>query len=295
MAEEPNWFAEPPLRGFRQAYRVGDCLVREDTAFQSLEILQSEALGRMLVLNGAIQTTELDEFIYHEMLALVPLLTHPSPRKAAIVGGGDGGTLRRVVGCPTVEAAYQIELDPRVTQACLEHIPSVSAGAVSHPAARVVYGDGARFMADSAETFDVILIDSTDPIGPAEVLFSEGFYRDVFARLSSDGVMATQSGSPLLMHEELLLARQRMAAVFGEAHTYCACVPSYPGVLWSFTLCSKGRSPLDVPVSEIEARLASWGERPHYYTPALHSASFALPAFLRDSLAGPHPIDLFPA
>lgn len=283
-SDNPAWFAEPPLRGFQQRFRTTRRLFRQVSQHQTIEIYETVPFGRMLVLDGAVQTTEKDEFIYHEMLALVPMLTHGDPRRVAVIGGGDGGTLRRVLQFPTVEEAFQIELDPQVADACQQYLPSVSAGALADPRARIIFGDGARFLSDTAERFDVILVDSTDPIGPAEILFSEQFYLDAYKALSEDGVLVTQSGSPLLMADELRRAVENIRQVFGLVRTYLAFVPSYPGVVWSFTLASKGRDPLDVPRGELLGRLQACSVQTAYYTPDVHFASFALPRFLAAGL-----------
>lgn len=280
MSEDPAWFAEPPLWGVEQRFKIRSRLFRQVSPYQTVEIYDTEPFGRMLVLDGAVQTTEKDEFIYHEMLALVPMLTHPAPRRVAIIGGGDGGTLRRVLQFGTVEEVWQVELDPLVTDTCQKYLPTISAGSFLDKRARVRFADGARFLREAQTAFDVILVDSTDPVGAAEVLFSEQFYRDARRALTCEGILVTQSGSPLLMGEELERALSNIGKVFGLVRTYLASVPSYPGVLWSFTLASNVHDPLRVPRDELVRRLDALDVLPDYYTPDVHFAGFALPRFL---------------
>lgn len=290
--DDSSWFAEPPFSGFQQRFQIRSRLFRHMSPYQTIEIYDTVPFGRMLVLNGAAQTTEKDEFIYHEMLSLVPMLTHANPRRVAVIGGGDGGTLRRVLCFPTVQEVWQVELDQAVTDACQQYLAAISAGAFSDERVRLHFGDGARFLRDKTEWFDVILIDSTDPIGPAEALFSASFYEDVQRALTSDGVMATQSGSPLLMAGELRRAVHNIEAAFGLVRPYLASVPSYPGVLWSFTLASKGRDPLRISRAAAARRLRAASIQPLYYNLDVHFASFALPSFLTSYLEHGRTVEL---
>lgn len=289
MSQEPAWFAEPPLRGLEQRFETRSRLFRQKSQYQTIEIYDTVPFGRMLVLDGAVQTTERDEFIYHEMLALVPMLTHPAPRRVAIIGGGDGGSLRRVLQFGTVEEVWQVELDPLVADTCQKYLPTISAGSFSDRRARVRFTDGARFLTEWRDAFDVILVDCTDPVGAAEVLFSEQFYLDASKALTREGILVTQSGSPWLMGDELERALDNVGKVFGLVRTYLASVPSYPGVLWSFTLASNVHDPLRVPRDELARRLDDLNVLPDYYTVDVHFASFALPRFLSERFKEPAP------
>jgi spermidine synthase len=249
------------------------------SAFQRVEIIDTVPFGRALVLDDALQTTEADELLYHEPLVQIPLLAHPHPRRVLIVGGGDGGALRHALMHDTVERAVQVEIDRMVVDACLEWLPSLSGGAFDDPRAELVIGDGLAYLRDVSKPFDVILVDSTDPVGPAEGLISEEFYRLAAGALASDGIFAMQTGSPLLMRDELDAAAERMRHVFPIVKTYLGHVPSYPGVLWSWTA---GSSKLDPSVPR---RTAPPGLR--YYTPDVHRAAFALPPYLQPSEPAP--------
>ncbi|MFN8532845.1 MAG: polyamine aminopropyltransferase [Dehalococcoidia bacterium] len=277
-----HWFAEAPLQGFRQGYQVQREIYQGRSSYQSIQVLETELLGRTLILEGAIQTSTVDEHIYHEMLVHPALAALPNPRTVLVIGGGDGGALRRVLEHQTVERAVQVELDRAVVDICRKYLPEIAGGAFDNPRAELVIGDGARYLAETTERFDVILIDSTDPIGPAEVLFGEPFYRAAYRALSDDGVLVTQSGSPLLMGAELGKAARQLGLVFPVVKPYLTSIPSYPGVIWSFLSGAKRRDLEAVPVEDLVRRMEGIGTR--YYTPAIHQAAFALPADLARSM-----------
>jgi len=276
---EGDWYFETERRGFAQGVRVRERLLRTTTQFQQLEIIETEAFGRALVLDRALQTSEGDEFMYHEMLVHVPLMTHPDPRRVLIIGGGDGGTLRRVLEHRGTEPT-QVEIDGGVIDACKQYLPSVSAGALDDPRARVLVQDGIPFMRENAGTFDVVIVDSTDPIGPAVQLFEAPFYRDVARSLADGGLMVAQSSSPLFMRDELRQQAAHLREVFPIVRTYVGCVPTYPGTLWSYTIGSKRHDPLAVTRDAIKQRLADNGIGTRYYDPDVHHAAFALPPFV---------------
>ena len=267
-----RWFAEPARGGFEQRIELRGRLWVGQSAYQRIEILDTVPFGRALVLDGAIQTTEADEFCYHELLVHVPMLAHPQPRRVLVIGGGDGGCLRQVL-LHDVERAVQVEIDELVLRACREWLPGLAAGAFDDARASLVVGDGVAFLRDADEPFDVIVVDSTDPVGPAAELISEAFFQLAASALTANGILAIQSGSPLLMPEELRLAAGRIGNVFPTAATYLGHVPAYPGVLWSYTIGSKELDPRE------PRRPVPPGTR--YYTAELHRAAFALPGYLQ--------------
>jgi spermidine synthase len=278
VAVGARYFAEVARSGFQQRFRLRASLWQGRSELQQVEVVDTVPFGRALVLDGALQTTEADEFLYHEPLVQVPLLAHPDPWRVLIVGGGDGGALHHVLLHDTVERAVQVEIDELVVAACREWLPGLAAGAFDDPRAELIIGDGLAYLRDVSEPFDVILVDSTDPVGPAEGLISEELYQLASRALTEDGIFVMQTGSPLLMRDELELAAGRMRAVFPIVATYLGHVPSYPGVLWSWTAASKTLDP------RVPRRSPPPGLR--YYTPDVHRAAFALPPYLAPDAAG---------
>lgn len=283
---EGDWYFETERSGFAQGLRVRERIVQQTTGFQQLEVVDTDPFGRVLILDDALQISEYDEFMYHEMIVHVPLMTHPRPERVLIVGGGDGGTLRRAIEHPNVQAV-QVEIDEAVITACKEHIPSISAGVFDHPRARVVIGDGVAFMRGSPGQFDVVIVDSTDPIGPAVGLFGVPFYRDVAAALAADGLLVAQSSSPIFMAGELRQQVESLREVFPIVRTYLGIVVGYPGSLWSYTIGSKQHDPLTVDRATISQRLATGAIETRYYTPDVHYAAFVLPPFVAEIVAPP--------
>jgi spermidine synthase len=199
------------------------------------------------------------------------------------VGGGDGGCLRRVLEHP-VQEVVQVEIDADVVDTCLRWLPDISAGAYDDPRASLVIEDAMRYLDRPGPAFDAILVDSTDPVGAATPLFSERFYQAARRRLTPDGILVTQSGSPLLMLAELRRVADLLRGAFRHVATYLAPVPSYPGVLWSFCASSQGGNPVGVPSSTIRRRLDRRGIRTSYLTPSVQRAAFELPRYLRGAL-----------
>ncbi|WP_334110119.1 polyamine aminopropyltransferase [Thermodesulfitimonas autotrophica] len=271
------WYTEDQNNILRFSYRVNQSLHVEKTPFQHLAVLDTVGFGRMLVLDGIVQTTVWDEFIYHEMIAHVPLNTHPNPKKVLIIGGGDGGTAREVVRHPRVEKAVMVEIDERVVAAAREYLPELS-GELDNPKLDLRFTDGIKHVAASRNEYDVVIIDSTDPVGPAVGLFSREFYGQVYQALKEDGLFVAQTESPLFNTDVLARICKDVGAIFPVVRTYLACVPSYPGGLWSFTLGSKKYDPLEVKPEIIPA--LSY----RYYNLQVHRAAFALPQFLKEAL-----------
>lgn len=276
-------FAEPFRLGWQQNILIKSILYDGRSAFQHIQVLDTVPFGRMLVLDDACQTSVVDEYIYHEMLVHVPMMAHPDPCRALIIGGGDGGALRRVLQYPAVKATM-VEIDADVVRVSREFTPSIAGDAFENPRAEVFIDDGVKYLHESTEHFDVILVDSTDPVGPAVELFGESFYRDAARAIGDNGIIVTQSGSPLVMMAELIDAVHLMRRVFPIVRTYICSIPLYPGVLWSFTAASNTIDPANVDAGEIAARLHRNGQPTGWYTPAIHKAAFALPNFIGNAL-----------
>lgn len=273
-------YGEPAAVGFSYAFD-GELLHSEKSDFQRIEVYANPTFGNVLVLDGLTQTTETDEFIYHEMLVHVPLVAHPEPRRVLVIGGGDGGTLRRVLEHPTVEHAVMVEIDGRVIDVCREFMPSIAGGALDDPRAEVIVGDGAAYVHDPGEPFDAILIDSSDPVGPGVVLFTPDFYAAAGRRLGSGGVLAAQSGGAFFLQAEVNMAHRNAATAFDDVRTYLAAVPTYPGTLWSFVLAGER---LEIDAASARERATKRGLTARCWTPDVHAACFALPGFVAEIL-----------
>lgn len=283
-------FAEPFRHGWQQTVQVREILYDGQSDFQHVQVLETVPFGRMLVLDDACQTSEVEEYVYHEMLVHVPMMAHPDPKRVLVIGGGDGGALRRVLQHP-VEKATMVEIDGDVVRVSRELLPSIAGDAFENPRGELIIGDGVKYLRETEEHFDVILVDSTDPVGPAVDLFGESFYQDAKRAIGDNGIIVTQSGSPLVMLDELKDAVNLMRRVFPIVRTYICSIPIYPGVLWSFTAASTTIDPSVVNPAAIAARLQANGQPTGWYTPAIHTAAFALPNFLAATLGMQSPHD----
>ena len=246
--------------------------------FQKIEVVQSLDFGKMLVLDGVINLTERDEFVYHEMLAHVPLFSHPDPQQILIVGGGDGGTAREVVKHKGIKKIQLVEIDGEVISVSKRYFPSL-ARALDHPQVNVLVMDALRYLKDTEETFDVILIDSTDPvIEQSGGLFTVSFYKDCLNALTERGILAAQVGDIGFETNLVLGVFSKLKAVFPVARIYCAPVPSYTIVPYGFAFCSKTIHPeMDPALSRFDKSFQT-----RYYNPQIHQAAFALPEHLRE-------------
>jgi spermidine synthase len=280
-------FSETAWPGYAQAYG-GDLLHGERSPYQRIEIYENPAFGRMLVLDGLVQTSERDEFMYHEMLVHVPLLTHPEPRRVLVIGGGDGGTLRRVLEHPSVERAVMVEIDERVTILCRELMPGIAGAAFDDPRAEVLVADGAAYVREGGDPFDVIVIDSSDPVGPGEILFTTEFYAQVRARLARGGLMAAQSGSPLFQQREVNRTFASVSEAFPDVRLYLGNVAVYPGSLWSYFVAGER---VTIDAAAAEKRAAERGIACRYWSADLHAGAFALPQIVKDVIAPGGPPD----
>lgn len=264
-----DWLIEEQTPSYQTRWRVREVLHEEQTPYQKLQVLELEDFGRALVLDGAVQTTVGDEFIYHEMIAHVPLFTHPHPERVLIIGGGDGGTAREVCRHESVQKVDMVEIDRAVIEACRKHLPEIACG-MDHPKVNLVVGDGIAWVADHADEYDVIIVDSSDPVGPAKGLFNQAFYKNVFRALKADGLFVCQVLSPFFHQSLIRDVYGVVSAIFPITMPYLAVVPTYPSGLHCFMLGSKRHSPLREGV-----RTPAWPTR--WYTPAVHRAAFQLP------------------
>jgi len=247
----------------------------ERSPYQAIAVHETAGHGRLLTLDDMVMLTELDEFVYHDLLAHVPLCVHPRPREVLVVGGGDGGSVREVLRHASVERVVQCEIDERVTRVCQELIPSV-AGRLDDARVELVFADAAAYVKDHPASFDVILVDSSEPIGPAAALFKPSFFHDLAAALRPEGVISCQAESPFYAPEVVRELFGSAREAFSQVHGYYGVVPTYPGGGWVFCMASQTRAPSDVDGE----RAAALGSR--YYSPAIAAGAFALPAFVEE-------------
>ena len=278
-----RWVEETLHRGFRIRLKADRVLFDSEGGHQHLIIIETPEFGRLMMLDGVIQLASKDEFVYHEMMAHVPLFAHGRAKKALIIGGGDGGVLREALRHPELESVTLCEIDRRVIDLCRAHFPEVSAGAYDDPRTRIVIADGTKFVAETDERFDVIMVDSTDPIGPGAVLYTREFYADCRKALAKGGLLTTQNGLPFLQAAELKQSVGYFRELFNDAFAYLATTPTYVGGPMSFGWASDDGELRQHKRRKIERRYAKAGAFPtRYWRPDVHVAAFALPAYVRE-------------
>lgn len=273
-------FSETLHRYWGQFFEVSRTLYSEQTEHQNLVIFDVPELGRVLALDGVVQVCEADEFTYHEMLAHVPLFAKGDARSVLVIGGGDGGLLREVLKHP-LEHVVMVEIDRKVIDLCTQYMPSISAGAFDDPRVELVIADGVRFMAEEERRFDVIVVDSTDPIGPGECLFTEAFYADCARRLTPGGILVTQNGVPFVQPEEVRSTYGKMRTLFADAGFFATAVPTYFGGVMTLAWGTNEPEHRKQPLSTLAERFSAAGIETRYYTPDVHVASFALPRYIQ--------------
>lgn len=267
-----------------QSFAVDKVLFENKTEHQHLIIFENSQWGRVMALDGVIQTTENDEFIYHEALTHTAIFSHPNPKSILIIGGGDGGILREVVKHLFIEQITQVEIDAQVVEMCKTYFPKHSQGAFDDARFELVLGDGVDFVNSTAKKFDVIISDSTDPLGPGEVLFTSRFYEGVKSCLNEGGIFVAQNGVALVQPDEVITTAKRLKPLFSEVGFYQAAVPTYVGGLMNFAWASNEVAPNSVSLAELEQKFASSGIVTDYYNPQVHQAAFALPNYMHSWL-----------
>ena len=308
------WFTENQTDRMRFSVRIRETLFRARTPYQDLLVIDTYEYGRMLVLDGMVMVTDFDEFIYHEMIIHIPMCLHPNPKRVLVIGGGDGGSVREILRHPSVERVVLCEIDEEVINASRKFFPILSKE-LDNPKVEIIIQDAIEYVKkysviaseakqSPTESFDVIIIDSSDPVGPATGLFSLSFFQDVFRCLSPDGVVSAQSESPHLHPNRVRGVYRIMKQLFPHAAVYCAPIPTYPTGYWSFTLGSKrklnlcsviaslapGCDPGEAKQSPLpdwmEARIGALEPQLLYFNRDIQQSAFALPTFLRRWLDG---------
>lgn len=268
------WIKEMQLKNSAMTYKVKETLVREKTKYQDLAIVDTEDFGRMLLLDGIVQTSIKDEFIYHEMITHIPLFTHPNPQNVLVIGGGDGGAIREILKHPSVKKAVMCEIDEDVIKECKKYLPEISS-ALDDERCEIFIGDGIKYVKEYKNEFDVIIVDSTDPFSIAEGLFKGNFYRDIYNALTEDGLFVAQTETPFFLPGTVRKTFKDAKEIFPVTKLFMAGIPTYPGGYWSFTAGSKKYDPSKVDISKIP----DLGYK--YYTPELQRASFVLPRYIQ--------------
>ena len=278
----PNWFTEQhEASGSSIGYRVGGKLADEQTPFQHIEVYATTDWGNLMVIDGCTMLTTRDNFLYHEMMTHPALYTHAAPRNVVIIGGGDGGTLREVLRHPDVESVVQIDIDEQVTRLAEKYFPELCESNAD-PRAKLLFDDGIKHMAEAApDSLDLVIVDSTDPVGPAEGLFNAKFYASCFRALREGGILVQQSESPLVLLDLIQSMHKAMREVgFSTTRTLPFPQPCYPTGWWSCTLARKDGG-LDA-FREHAAAAKPFATR--YYNADMHRAALAQPEFMRDAL-----------
>ena len=279
-----RWFSETLHDGIRFSFEASDVVFEERTEHQHLALIENDAFGRVLLLDEVVQVTTRDEFIYHEMMAHVPILAHGAAKEVLIVGGGDCGMAEEVLKHGTVGRLTQVEIDASVVEFSKTQFAAFNAPVFSDDRFDLVIDDGMKFVAETDRRFDVILIDSTDPIGPGEILFSCAFYEGCRRCLKPGGVLVTQNGVPFLQSDELVSSVSHFTALFADAYAYVIAVPTYIGGHMTLGWATDNADLRRVPVETLTQRFAATGLETRYYTPEVHAAAFALPRYILDDV-----------
>ncbi|MDJ0783936.1 MAG: polyamine aminopropyltransferase [Desulfosarcinaceae bacterium] len=282
-----NKFSETLYDAWEQQLRIDELLYDSETEHQRLIIFRNATFGRVMALDGIVQTTERDEFIYHEMLAHVPILAHGNARQVLIIGGGDGGMLREVCRHRNVAEITQVEIDPRVVDMCRQYLPNHSAGAFDDGRLELVFADGLDYVRTTESRFDVIISDSTDPIGPGESLFSADFYAGCRRCLNPGGALVTQNGVVFIQMDEVVATARHLKRIFDDWHFYSAAVPTYVGGIMAFGWASDNADLRRQPLEVLTQRFAAAAINTRYYTPEVHQAAFALPRYMLAAINAP--------
>lgn len=272
-----TWVTEEQTKDVRLSCRIKETLYTGKSEFQDIAVVDSEQYGRMLVLDGVFQTSTYDEFIYHEMIAHVPLFIHPNPQKVLIIGGGDGGSAREVLKHDTVETLEMVEIDGLVVELCKKYLPTISKILIEgHPKFTLKIADGIRHIKESKHLYDVIIVDCSDPVGPGQGLFTAAFYQDVYAALKEDGLFVQQTESPFFHRELITYIYKEINNLFPIAEIYTANIPLYPSGYHCFTIGSKKYNPLTVDTSKLRS-IAT-----RYHNKDLQRSCFILPNFVAE-------------
>ena len=276
------WFSDIHTDGVKLSIRIEEQLFSAQSEVQRIDVLESKDFGKILVVDGDLMLTERDEFIYHEMITHVPMAVHPKVRDVLVIGAGDGGVIRELTRYPEIEHIDMAEIDPLVVEVCRKYLPK-TACRLDDPRLSIYYEDGVRFVRSKENRYDLIIVDSTDPFGPGEGLFTREFYGSCFKALREDGIMVNQHESPFYAADAAACQRahKRIVESFHISRVYQAHIPTYPSGHWLFGFASKKYHPLR-DLNETQWNLR--GLKCRYYTTTLHKGAFYLPAYVEELL-----------
>ena len=276
------WFSEPHTPNVKLSIRVDRQLYSGQSEYQQIDVFESPEFGRILVLDGYLMLTEKDEFIYHEMIVHVPMAVHPNVKRVLVIGAGDGGVVRELVRYPEIEQIDLVEIDEEVIKVSMDYLPKVSCE-LRNERVKIHFEDGLKFVRSKEDEYDLIIVDSTDPFGPGEGLFTKEFYGNCYKALKEDGIMVNQHESPFYEADATacMRAHKRIVESFPISRVYQAHIPTYPSGHWLFGFASKKYH----PVHDMDEE--RWLDREletRYYTPRLHEGAFCLPAYVEKLL-----------
>ncbi len=274
------WFTEKHTNNLNFSMKVKKWIHSDKSEFQEVDIFDSYEFGRVLLLDGLVMLTERDEFVYHEMITHIPLFTHSNPENILIIGGGDGGTIREVIKHKTVKKVTLVEIDKMVVDVSKKYLP-FTANELDNSKVEICIEDGIKYVANHKNEFDIVIIDSTDPIGPAVGLFEEPFYKSVYQALKEDGIMIAQSESPFFNLQLINKVHKTLKQIYKIVHLYTASIPTYPSGIWGFSFASKKNDPIKDFQSE---RFNQYNLELKYYNDEIHKSSFILPNYIRAAL-----------
>ncbi|OPL08800.1 MAG: spermidine synthase [delta proteobacterium ML8_F1] len=276
------WYTEEHRKGVRWSLKVKESVYTAQSEFQRIDIFDTCDFGRVMTLDGLMMVNEKDEFIYHEMIVHVAMATNPAIKRVLVIGGGDGGTVRELVRYPAIEKIDMVEIDEMVVTAAREFLPYTSGG-LEDERVTLHFKDGIEFVRGLKGAYDLILVDSTDPIGPGEGLFTHAFYTDCFEALGDQGILINQKESPFYEHtaREMKRSHEKIIRIFPVVKTYQYHMPSYPSGHWLFGFASKGLNPGEFDREAWEAL----GIATRYYNPEIHKGAFMLPTYVEEMLS----------
>lgn len=276
------WYTENHTENARFSVKVKEQLYSQKSEFQSVDVFDTYEYGKILTIDGLVMVTQRDEFIYHDMIVHVSMATNPNIKSVLVIGGGDGGTVRELTRYKSIEKIHMVEIDKLVVDASKEYL-EFTASKLDDPRVSLYFEDGVKFVEGKKGEYDLVIVDSTDPIGPGEGLFSKEFYENCFNALSEQGILINQKESPFyeVNAREMVRADQKIKEIFPLAMTYQYCIPTYPSGLWLFGFASKGLH----PINNLDAdKWNNLGIKTKYYNTDIHVGSFALPTYVKEMI-----------